>query len=364
LKRNYAKLQPARGATEERQNMNKQPTLALLVQKQWRPRVVATIAIVTVLLMARWVFGGEPNGNQGHAARPHSAPFSRIVVFGDSLSDTGNFYHLTGGLEPPPPYAGGRFSNGPLWIEYLAAALGMQLNQEDNYAVAGATTGHANSNDGLAGLEFPGLQDQLAEFLQSHQAGGADPDALYVVWAGANDFFVTLAGGGSPVDLISHGVANTGFAVQQLRSAGAQQILVLNVPDLGLTPYGLASGMGPEITRLAATYNQVLETTLQALADAGIPTIRVDAFATLQAMVDFPVEFGFTNVTEPFLLVGGDPAEFVFWDAVHPTTRGHQVLADEALDQLIKFYSPRQGNSFPPALVNSLKGLVNAHRHH
>src|SRR4029453_12923135 len=60
-----------------------------------------------------------------------STPFSRIIVFGDSLSDTGNFYHLTGGF-PPAPYANGRFSNGPLWIEYLADDLGMKLLPEDN----------------------------------------------------------------------------------------------------------------------------------------------------------------------------------------------------------------------------------------
>ena len=35
-------------------------------------------------------------------------PIDHIVVFGDSLSDTGN---------------AGRFSNGPVWVEQLAARL-------------------------------------------------------------------------------------------------------------------------------------------------------------------------------------------------------------------------------------------------
>src|SRR5262252_2495961 len=122
-----------------------------------------------------------------------STAFSRIVVFGDSLPDTGNFYRLTGNQVPPSPYFDGRFSNGQLWIEYLAEDLGMQLLPEDNYAVAGATTGHDNSNNGLLGLQYPGLQDQIAEFMSSQ---GADPAALYVVWIGANDFFVLLQSGG------------------------------------------------------------------------------------------------------------------------------------------------------------------------
>src|ERR1041384_6306889 len=83
------------------------------------------------------------------AAHADQTPFSRIFVFGDSLSDTGNFYALSGGF-PPAPYAGGRFSNGKLWVEYAAEALHMQILSGDNYAVAGATTGRDNGNDGFA----------------------------------------------------------------------------------------------------------------------------------------------------------------------------------------------------------------------
>jgi outer membrane lipase/esterase len=299
------------------------------------------------------LFGGGPV-----AARATSQPFSRIVVFGDSLSDTGNFYQLTGGLLPPAPYDNGRFSNGPLWIEYLARDLGMEVRPGDNYAVAGATTGHANSNDGLLGLKYPGLQDQIEAFLAARQAGGADREALYVIWAGANDFFVTLQSGGSPVALISAGVNNTVQALQSLWRAGARHILVLNVPDLGLTPFGLSSGSSGAITQLGAAYNQALETALEALGDAGVPTIRVDAFATLQTMAGFPAQFGFTNVTEPFLTTGGSPDRFLFWDAVHTTTRGHEILANQARNDLVDYYSPRKGKSEPPALIHSLNGLV------
>jgi phospholipase/lecithinase/hemolysin len=292
------------------------------------------------------------------AAHGKSTPFSRIIVFGDSLSDTGNFYHLTGGRLPPEPYFEGRFSDGPLWVEYLAEALGMQLFAEDDYAVAGATTGHDNLNNGVLGLSYPGMQDQITEFLMAHQAGGADPDALYVLWAGANDFFVTLQSGGDPAALIGGGISNTVRAVQTLWQAGARNILVVNVPDLGLTPYGLASGLNDAITHLCFVYDETLDGVLATLAGAGVPTIRVDAFASLENMVDHPTSFGFTNVTQPLLQVGGDAEEFLFWDLVHPTTLGHEGFANAAVQGLIDYYSPRNGNGFPPALVNSLNGLV------
>ena len=287
-----------------------------------------------------------------------SQAFSRIFAFGDSLSDPGNFYHLSGGT-PPPPYFQGRFSNGRLWVEHLADALGMTIASGDNYAVGGATTGFLNSNDGLNGREYPGLLDEIASFKATRTAAEAQ-GALFVVWAGANDFFVALETGQAPAELIANGVGNTVQAIQQLWLAGARHILVVNVPDLGLTPYALGANVGAGVTQLSAAYNQVLDSALDALAAAGIPTIRVDAFATLQTMVNEPDRFGFTNVTDPLLMVGGNASEFLFWDAVHPTTAGHAVLAEAAADSLIAYFSPRQGKGTPPARIHFLNGLMNA----
>jgi len=50
--------------------------------------------------------------------------FSNIVIFGDSLSDNGNLYAQTKKLVPDArQYYQGRFSNGPVWVEYLADTL-------------------------------------------------------------------------------------------------------------------------------------------------------------------------------------------------------------------------------------------------
>jgi outer membrane lipase/esterase len=289
-----------------------------------------------------------------------STPFSRIIVFGDSLSDTGNLFALTGGF-PPPPYSDGRFSNGPLWVEYVAQDLGMDIWPGDNYAMAGATTGHLNVNSAEFGLALPGLQDEIASFLTSIEPGAADPEALYVVWAGANDFFLALATD-NPNFLFTDSLPNMLLAIQRLWEAGARHIVLPNVADLGLTPRGQASGNSAGITFLCALYNQALAEALRTLADQGIATIQVNAFATLQAMVNFPDDFGFTNVAGPFLLTGGesDPAEFLFWDPVHPTTRGHEVLAHDTLHAIVDHYSPSNGQASPEARSNALKGLVHA----
>ncbi len=292
-------------------------------------------------------------------AEAKSDPFSHILVFGDSLSDTGNYYRLSGGL-PPAPYADGRFCNGPVWVEYLADSLRMEYQPGDNFAVGGATTGTLNSNDG-AGKEYPGLLDEIASF----QALGpvSEPErALYVVGAGANDFFIALATGTTPEELIGNGVQNTVLAVQRLWASGARHILVMNVPDLGVTPMARSSGLSGPLTQLSASYNQVLALALDRLAAAGIPTMRLDAFAVLDEMATLPAVYGFSNVSTPWLLTpsAGAQDEFLFWDPVHPTTGAHKVLAREALEQLMNTFSPRNGQGTPDARVNALHGLVNA----
>jgi phospholipase/lecithinase/hemolysin len=184
--------------------------------------------------------------------------------------------------------------------------------------------------------------------------------ALFVVWAGANDFFVALQSGQAPAELIGNGVGNTVQAIQQLWQSGARYIVVANAPDLGLTPFALGLDIGAPVTQLSAAYNQVLNSALDGLAAAGIPTIQVDAFATLGEMVSQAARFGFTNVTDPLMYVGGNASEFLFWDAVHPTTQGHAAFAEAAADSLIRYFSPRHGEGQPAARINCLSGLVNA----
>src|SRR5690349_1365451 len=50
---------------------------------------------------------------------------SRLIVFGDSLSDIGNIDDATFGAVPGSSYFDGRFSNGPAWVERLASNLGV-----------------------------------------------------------------------------------------------------------------------------------------------------------------------------------------------------------------------------------------------
>ena len=268
--------------------------------------------------------------------------YDGIVVFGDSLSDDGNLFALTGGALPPsPPYGNGRFSNGPVWNEYLAAGLGLPLT---NLAFGGAFTGHGNHLIGPAG---PGLLDEVALFASLHPSG-ADPSSLYAVWAGANDFFDAP----SP-STIGPAVTNLVTAVGTLAGLGATHILVFNMPDLGKTPDGLSSGFSVELTALTLAFDGALDSTLSGLGLPGLT--EFDTFGAVHQIIADPGAFGLTDVTtaclnlSPFS-VCADPDQHLFWDSVHPTTRVHSILAADVASAI----------PAPPTVVLLGAGLIAA----
>ena len=96
-----------------------------------------------------------------------------------------------------------------------------------------------------------------------------------------------------------------------------------------------------------------------------IPISLVRCKIRMEEMANKPAAYGFSNVTTPYLLAppGTSPDQFLFWDPVHPTTGAHEVLADEALEQIIRTFSPSHGRGTPDGRANALHGLVNACQH-
>jgi phospholipase/lecithinase/hemolysin len=246
----------------------------------------------------------------------NASSYSALVVYGDSLSDNGNLFAAIG--YPPSPYFQGRFSNGPVAAEQLAAALGVPLI---DFAVGGATSGIGNFVDsgtqtapGAFGL--PGMQLELA---------GSAPiltppltsTALFMVWGGANDFLVV---NGSA----STAVANIDSIIATLQSDGAQHILVPGMPDLGITP----DFFGDPV---ATAYAEEFNTLLLASLPAGV--IYADTFNLSQQLSMHPGDFGLTNSTDPCLVmtmtsttVCSNPDQYLFWDGFHPTTAADAIL--------------------------------------
>ncbi len=256
-----------------------------------------------------------------------------VTTFGDSLSDNGNAFRVTGGAFPPsPPYFNGRLSNGPVWVENFVSGLNLSTTSI-NFAFGGATSGSTNIAS-TATVTLPGLTTELDVFLQATPT--VDPNRLFVVWAGANDYL--LAGQTNPAVT----VGNLATAVQRLTGAGATQLVVPNLPDLGRIPAGLATpAQSAGLSQLSTAHNSLLRASLQTLSqnNPNISIIPIDNSALFNAVITNPGRFGFTNVTQPCLntVTGATcatPDTFLFWDTFHPTAAAHRLIGAYALDTI------------------------------
>ncbi len=311
--------------------------------------------------------------------------FSKMYVFGDSLSDTGNVSNVTATAQlfdptipinpPSPPYYQGRYSNGPVWMDYLADDLGLTLTPSTelavpspitvtpiselgvnfnfggatttgsvNFAFGGAQTGLGNAGD----PRLPGVLREIQSFTDDLQIANqsADPNALYIVWAaGSNDY--------SSGDFLepSVPVQNLLTGLTSLATAGAKTIVVPNAPDLGKTARAIT--LGPEVsnrlTALAEAHNSALARTLDDLSEefSDVNIIPFDVNSIFNDALENPEDFGFTNVTEACLSVvecatnPDNQDNFLFWDDIHPTTATHAQLGEFAFEALKAAQGPQ-----------------------
>lgn len=273
-----------------------------------------------------------------------TAAYSALYVFGDSISDTGNVFAVTAGLVPDVPnYFNGRFSNGPNYVDQLAAQLGLapvapSVLGGTNYAFGGAT-----SNDHFLGQPF-GVVGQTEGYIAGLGGGPADDEALYVVFGGANDIQDALdvaqsVGLGAALGVVDEAAINLFNAVSNLASAGAETIVVPNLPDLGKVPRVTEEGAAASAaaTLLSTTLNASLDALLATLI--GPELIRFDTESLFDAAFADPSAFGLSNVADPCytgddrtFTGGGDtcaaPDEYLFWDTIHPTEAAHGFIAD------------------------------------
>ncbi|GAB3729064.1 autotransporter domain-containing protein [Luteimonas pelagia] len=288
------------------------------------------------------------------------SPFSSTVFFGDSLTDAGTFRPALIQFAGPEAAILGRFTTNPdlVWAEWLAGYYGGDGNPAnqggDNYAVGGARTG--TDTAGPFGA-IPSVTSQVQAYLAAN-GGRADADALYTVWAGANDLFAITDPSTAPLQI---GAAVTAHvtAIGTLQAAGARYVLVPTVPDLGLTPAYTAMGQSATGSQLSIGYNSAL---FNALAANGLRVIPLDTFGLLREVAADPGRYGFANVTgtacqpqvtaqsltcNPGTLVGPDaPDTYLFADGVHPTGAAHEIVADFAVATI---EAPRQVALLPHA---------------
>lgn len=309
----------------------------------------------------------------------------KIVVFGDSLSDNGNFYALTSKLHrvdsnvpvvpASPPYFHGRFSNGQVWVERLAESLHVPI---EDFAYGGAW---AEPYEDSKAYIPPDLNNQVDDYSIRAVTDFHKSKHLYVIWAGSNDYLqpnLYLQGKLDPEHTTTHTVSIIQSDIRWLIKMGATKILIANVPMLEVIP--ASTEMGQETMdierKLSKMHNQKLVKMLDDL-HAEYPTVKImlgDVNVVFADVLAHPEKYHFKNVTEACYsgnymmknaralsnqaqinfndnaslrtayLAGLNLApnsicenqdEYLFWDHVHPSRVTHQLIADVTKQILI-----------------------------
>jgi len=285
-------------------------------------------------------------------AAPPVGGYPVIYAFGDSISDDGNDYARSKQTQPvSPPYWQGRYTNGPVWVDDMAAALSLidpspGLLGGNDYANGGAYTGVTPLHTLSGGVDLPG---QLTQFKKN--VPKPNKNALYLLDIGADDVRLVVAdyNHNPPAVLadIQDAVNNEVTFVQNLAIRGAQHIAILNVPNIGSAPSYSGSNSGVA-TMLSSTYNQELVQGLQpVIAQYGLNVEIVDIFTLNNTIIANPSAYGFTNVTTPVWTgsfnnptsgtlnaTGAAQNLYLFFDGEHCTAPGHQDIANLALSNL------------------------------
>jgi phospholipase/lecithinase/hemolysin len=294
----------------------------------------------------------------GFVSHAQAGSIDAIEAFGDSLSDVGNIYFLSSGTIPAAPYVNGQFSNGNVWVQDLASALGVgplkaSLLGGTDYAYGSAQSG-TTPNNTAGQFDLTGTTGQIAQF-QIANPGGADPNALYTIWIGSNDLGAIPAAATLPQIAIDTAdiIANIDSAINTLAGMGAKNFLVVTVPDLGKTPDVTAMGglASANASAISAGFDNALVNgsgpipSLAGLAALdGINIATLNSYLLLDSIIAFPGSFGFTNVTDPCLTgavnyAGGTPCampnQYLFWDGTHPTAAANVVVADAAFEVVV-----------------------------
>ncbi len=277
------------------------------------------------------------------ASGSQAATYSSLVVFGDSLSDSGNnALALGGGVNTPItdnstilelPTTFGTYTNGSVWASRFAAAANLPLVPSlvpggTNFSYGGA--GVSGDRD-VGGFTIPSLPTQLATYLQG-TGNTASSSALYVIAGGGNDardIAEAAAQGVDPTSAIQTYAANMASMVGLLQSKGAEHIVVWNVPNIGRTPVAFELGATAVLggSALANEMNNALSFALGSLPSmAGVQIFDIYGLtARAQASGQFP------NTTDACGSLQTGCAGVLFYDGIHPTTAGHAMIAGEML---------------------------------
>jgi outer membrane lipase/esterase len=244
----------------------------------WTRRVLQALAPAALLALA--ACGGGTIESQ-------FVP-TRMVVFGDALSDMGN--------------TGTRYTvndSGGMWVKLAALDYGVALDKS-----ASGGTDYATGNarvvlkpDAAGNNSTPTIKEQVDTFLAAN--GSLGPGDLVVINGGVSDLIVQMQAfraGTITSDQMLANVKQAGHDLaaqaKRLRAAGATHVVVISAPDMKATPWAVSIGQQPLLSDASTAFNSGL---LVDLANEGDKMLYVDIALLFNLMAASPGSYGMTN---------------------------------------------------------------------
>lgn len=267
----------------------------------------------------------------------------RLIVFGDSLSDQGNlFKRFLSSFPMSPPYFEGRFSNGPVWVDFFKKKFDIPSEAIFNYSFGGARTVQAL-------LPIPGLELQVDKYIETN-GNQADPNGLYIIWIGSNDIVFDKQSGKTPDISAMKDVISA--QIDKLIQVGAKNFLVMTLPNLGFSPEAFEIDKksqnldySQKLQKYSIDFNTQVKDSLKTVAaqNTDVTILSFETYSFLENMIQNAKDHGILYTKErcnpnwyatPLKKTCENSHEYIFWDAVHPTTRSHELLADGVLNEM------------------------------
>ena len=252
------------------------------MSSHWMRRALLALASVLALLTAACGSGTIESQLQP----------SRIVVFGDALSDIGQ--------------AGPRYTVNDggidVWTQQVASSFGRPLAT----AASGGTswaTGNAritSKPDAAGNSATLTVTEQIDAFLAGDAIGGND---LMIVGGGIADVIAEMAkvtSGAQTRDQMLAAVRQAGRdlggQVRRLVAAGGTHVVVVGTYDLARSPWAIGIGQTDLLSQASGAFNDAM---LVSIVDLGANVLYVDAALLFNLMVATPAGYDLVNSTDP-----------------------------------------------------------------
>ncbi|KAI0457197.1 hypothetical protein F5B21DRAFT_99830 [Xylaria acuta] len=336
-----------------------------------RPFLSSAFALAAVGISA--VSAVPLHGQTHESLRARSKyPFSKLVAFGDELSDNGNgsYAHGISG-SPANVYGFGTWTDGPVAVQYLASLLGVPLTDYAFGAANGAAQFGATVNNVYTkadaqwnGKPVPSVHEQILKNYTHPSPPASIKKSLHFIWTGENDLSKNTDAfwEGDPrnaefVGNISHRIT---WNAEYLIEKGAPYVFVANIYPKHRAPVATTylcqdGGCIDTWGSIIESANDALKTKLSQSKYAS-KFIYYDVYSYMVSLMENKDRYGLTESLASYCdgdsndpnqkwdtcIAGSytwEGAQKFYWmNYIQPSTRVHGLIAQDMHATINKFF--------------------------